>query len=64
MIRTRASIGLVVAVERSRIIDYAYKKISGAVLDVPASQQSIRDGKLKALGVSAARRVTSSVARA
>jgi tripartite-type tricarboxylate transporter receptor subunit TctC len=29
-----------------------------AVLDIPASQQLIRDGKLKALGVSAAQRVT------
>jgi tripartite-type tricarboxylate transporter receptor subunit TctC len=38
-------------------VDVLAGHIPLAVLDIPASQQLIRDGKLKALGVSAARRV-------
>ena len=38
-------------------IDVLAGHIPLAVLDIPASQQLIRDGKLKALGVSAARRL-------
>jgi tripartite-type tricarboxylate transporter receptor subunit TctC len=40
-------------------VDVLAGHIPLAVLDIPASQQLIRDGKLKALGVSAARRVAS-----
>jgi len=39
-------------------VDVLAGHIPLAVLDIPASQQLIRDGKLKALGVSAAKRVT------
>jgi tripartite-type tricarboxylate transporter receptor subunit TctC len=39
-------------------VDVLAGHIPLAVLDIPASQQLIRDGKLKALGVSAARRVS------
>jgi tripartite-type tricarboxylate transporter receptor subunit TctC len=38
-------------------VDVLAGHIPLAVLDIPASQQLIRDGKLKALGVSAAKRV-------
>jgi tripartite-type tricarboxylate transporter receptor subunit TctC len=38
-------------------VDVLAGHIPLAVLDIPASQQLIRDGRLKALGVSAARRV-------
>ena len=38
-------------------VDVLANHIPLAVLDIPASQQLIRDGKLKALGVSAAKRV-------
>lgn len=38
-------------------VDVLAGHIQLAVLDIPASQQLIRDGRLKALGVSAARRV-------
>jgi tripartite-type tricarboxylate transporter receptor subunit TctC len=38
-------------------VDVLANHIPLAILDIPASQQLIRDGKLKALGVSAARRV-------
>eukprot|EP01035_Chromulina_nebulosa_P033622 gene33623-45033_t len=39
-------------------VDVLAGHIPLAVLDIPASQQLIRDGKLKALGVSAAKRVS------
>jgi tripartite-type tricarboxylate transporter receptor subunit TctC len=39
-------------------VDVLAGHISLAVLDIPASKQLINDGKLKALGVSAAKRVT------
>jgi tripartite-type tricarboxylate transporter receptor subunit TctC len=44
-------------------VDVLAGHIPLAVLDIPASQQLIRDGKLKALGVSAAKRVAFRVGR-
>src|SRR3954469_7666062 len=61
LVNQKAGVGIQLIAYRGTApasVDVLAGHISLAVLDIPASKQLINDGKLKALGVSAAKRVT------